>query len=301
MATKDLHKSFYVVGSEFVGEVVDIGTDVTEFQIGDRVIGDGCYPHPKVEGIRPGLPTNNGSKEYQKFHQAKLIKIPPEMPDEVAAAFQIGGQTSYSMIRKLKIKPGENVLVTAAKSNTSLFAINALRQHDVNVYALTTSMQFADELRQMGVKELIQIDPEKSSILSNRRIAEIVKETGGFDCVIDPFFDLYLGKVIKAIAVEGRYVTCGLYNQYSHFTGREFNYRGSHMGEILTYALLNNIQIIGNCIGYTEDLKAAIKDYQLGRLDVAIDSIFDASKIKDFFDKTYNNKHRFGKVVCQYS
>ena len=65
-ATMKLNKSFYVVGSEFVGEVVKIGAKVTDFKIGDRVIGDGCYPHPKAEGIRPGLPTNNGSKEYQK-------------------------------------------------------------------------------------------------------------------------------------------------------------------------------------------------------------------------------------------
>ncbi|MEL6928501.1 MAG: zinc-binding alcohol dehydrogenase family protein [Cyanobacteria bacterium J06600_6] len=301
MATRNLNKSFYVVGSEFVGEVVEIGAGVTEFQLGDRVIGDGCYPHTKAEGVRPGLPTNNGSKEYQKFHQAKLIKIPPEMPDEVAAAFQIGGQTSYSMIRKLKIQPGENVLVTAAKSNTSLFVINALKQHNVNVYALTTSMQFADQLQQMGVKELIQIDPQQDSILSNQRIVEICQATGGFDCVIDPFFDLYLGKVIKAIAKEGRYITCGLYNQYSQFTNQEFNYYGSHMAEILSYALLNNIQIIGNCIGYTEDLKAAINDYQQGKLNVVVDSIFDANNIKDFFEKTYNNKQRFGKVICQYS
>ncbi|MGD1919813.1 MAG: zinc-binding alcohol dehydrogenase family protein [Pleurocapsa sp.] len=300
-ATKAPEKSFYVIGSEFVGEVIDIGSKVTELEIGDRVIGDGCYPHVKAEGIRPGLPTNNGSKEYQKFHQTKLIKVPPEMPDEVAAAFQIGGQTSYSMIRKLNIAPGENILVTAAKSNTSLFAINALKKYDVNVYALTTSMQFADELKQMGVKELIQIDPQKDSILENESVAAIVKQIGGFDCVIDPLFDIYLGKVIKAIAIEGRYITCGLYNQYSHLTNQDFYYHGSSMGEILSYALIKNIQIIGNCIGYTHDLRQAINDYQQGELNVIIDSIFDTKEIKDFFEQTYNVKHRFGKVVYKYN
>lgn len=300
-ATNNLAKSFYIVGSEFVGEIVDLGTGVTELKLGDRVIGDGCYPHAKAEGIRPGLPTNNGSKEYQKFHQAKLVKIPPEMPDYVAAAFPIGGQTSYSMIRKLDLQPGENVLVTAAKSNTSIFTINALKKYDVNVYALTTSMQFADELKQMGVKELIKIDPQQSSILENDRVATIVKAINGFDCVIDPFFDLYLGKVIKAIAMEGRYITCGVYDQYSHYTQHDFEYYGSGLGEILTYALVNNIKIIGNCVGYTEDLHQAIADYQSGKLKIAIDSVFDAEYIKDFFQRTYNDKQRFGKVICQYN
>ena len=300
-ATKAPDKSFYVIGSEFVGEVIDSGAEVTEFKIGDRVIGDGCYPHSRVEGIRPGLPTNNGSKEYQIFHYTKLIKIPPQMPDEVAAAFPIGGQTSYSMIRKLNINPGENILVTAAKSNTSLFVINALKKYKVNVYAVSTSMQFKEELQKMGVKKLIQIDPNKESLLQNQEIAQIVRETGGFNCVIDPFFDLYLGKVINAISVEGRYITCGLYDQYSYLTNREFHYRGHHMGEIMSFALINNIQLIGNCIGYTEDLERAIQDYVSGSLNVVIDSVFKGTEIKDFFDRTYNAKNRFGKVIYQYT
>ena len=162
-------------------------------------------------------------------------------------------------------------------------------------------MKFADELKQMGVKELIQIDSKQTSILENERVAEIVNSIDGFDCVIDPFFDLYLGKVIKAIAIEGRYITCGLYDQYSHYTNREFNYYGSHMGEILSYALLNNIQIIGNCIGYSSDLQAAIDDYRSGKLHVAVDSIFGDREVKKFFEKTYNNKQRFGKVICRYN
>ena len=300
-AVKAPEKSFYVIGSEFVGEVINIGSKVTELKIGDRVIGDGCYPHAKAKEILPGLPTNNGSKEYQKFHQTKLIKIPPEMPDEVAAAFPIGGQTSYSMIRKLNITPGENILVTAAKSNTSLFVINALKKYDVNICALTTSMQFADELKQMGVKEVIQIDPKKKSILENESVEAIVRQTGGFNCVIDPLCDIYLGKVIQAMAVESRYITCGIYNQYSNLTNKDFDYYGSPMSAILTHAVMKNIQIIGNCLGYTQDLKQAINDYQQGKLDVVVDSIFNTNKIKDFFERTYNVKNRFGKVIYRYN
>lgn len=300
-ATKAPDSSFYVIGSEFVGEVINIGSEVTELKIGDRVIGDNDYPHSKVKGIHPGLPTNNGSKEYQIFHYTKLVKIPPQMPDEVAAAFPLGSQTSYSMIRKLNIKSGQNILVTAAKANTSLFAINALKKYNVNIYAVSTSIQFKEELQHMGVKKLIQIDPNKKSLLQNEEIAQIVRETGGFNCVIDPFFDLYLGKVIKAIAVEGRYITCGLYDQYSHLTNQEFHYRGNSMGEIMSFAMLKNIQLIGNCLGYTEDIHQAIQDYASGNLKVIIDSIFTKEQIGAFFERTYNAKDRFGKVIYQYN
>ena len=78
------------------------------------------------------------------------------MPTEVAAAFPLAAQTSYSMIRKLNPAPGENILDTAAKSNTSLFAINALKKYDVNVYAVSTSTQFKEQLQQM---DLIALSP----------------------------------------------------------------------------------------------------------------------------------------------
>jgi NADPH:quinone reductase-like Zn-dependent oxidoreductase len=136
---------YYVIGSEFVGEVVAVGTKVTDLEVGDRVIGNNQYPDSGVDGILPGVPTNHASKEYQIFHPVKLLKIPPQMPDEIAAVFSIGAQTTYSMIRKLHIQPGNNVLVTAAKSNTSLFAIAALQQYKVNVYVTTTSIEFADK------------------------------------------------------------------------------------------------------------------------------------------------------------
>ncbi len=71
MATRGPANSFYVVGSEFVGEVVAVGPAVTGFRPGNRVIGNGSYPHSGAEGIPPGIPTNNGSKEYQVFHAAK--------------------------------------------------------------------------------------------------------------------------------------------------------------------------------------------------------------------------------------
>lgn len=300
VAAKGYKNRFYVVGSDFVGEVIDIGADVTDFKVGDRVIGNNSYPFSGVEGVVAGIPTNHGSKEYQVFHQAKLIKVPPEMPDPVAATFSIIAQTAYSIIRRLDITEGANVLVTSAKSNTSLFVINALKKHNVNVYATTTSMRFEQELKAMGVKRLIQIDPNSENWVVNNGVEEITKEIGGFDCIIDPFFDLHIGKLILLLYPGGKYITCGLYDQYSDLVGREFQYYGLTSRELLGYTVLNNIQIIGNCLGQTEDLQHAIQDYASGNVDVVIDSVFSGDRVADFFERTYNAKDRFGRVVYQY-
>jgi NADPH:quinone reductase-like Zn-dependent oxidoreductase len=300
MTTKGPPRSFYVLGSEFCGEVVTVGTGVTAVRPGDRVIGNGQYPHSGIEGVRGGLPTNHGSKEYQVFHQAQLLKIPAGMSDEVAAAFPIGAQTTYSMVRKLNLQPGERVLVTAAKSNTALFAINTLRQYDVQVYATTTSMAFADELSKMGVREVFHIDPACPHFLRHERMRAFCTDTGGFDAVIDPFFDVHLGKVVSAMAYGGRYVTCGRYDQYASIIGEHFTPTGLPWNAIMEIAMMKNLHLIGNCIGQTDDLVRALQDYDAGRLPVVIDSLHSQRQVGAFFDRTYNARDRFGKVVYCY-
>jgi NADPH:quinone reductase-like Zn-dependent oxidoreductase len=298
-AMKGSENGFYVVGSEFVAEVLDVGPGVTGLAPGDRVIGNNSYPSSGWDGLAPGVPTNHASKEIQVFHQAKLIKIPTSMPDEVAASFSIGAQTTYSMIRRLEMFDGANVLVTSGKSNTSLFAINALKNHKVNVYVTSSSQRFACELEQRGVKQMFVVPPECRNFVEHSEIAEKVMHSGGFHFVIDPYFDLHLSRVLDAMAIGGKYITCGLYDQYltliqqpalpKYGTGRE-----------LVTAMLKNLQITGNCIGLTSDLQKAIGDFDAGALDVIVDSVFSGSQISEFLDRTYNSKDRFGKVVYRY-
>jgi NADPH:quinone reductase-like Zn-dependent oxidoreductase len=303
IATKALNYEdiFFAIGSDFVGEVIDIGAKVTELKIGDRVIANNAYPQADSPETLPGIPSNHGSKEYQIFHQAKLIKIPLEMSDEVAAAFSIGGQTSYSIVRKFNPTKDSNILITAAKSNTSLFVINALKKYGANIYTTTTSNLFVEELKAMGVKEVITIEKKPNSLLENKSIQKIVQETGGFDCVFDPFYDLYLGQAVELMNFGAKYITCGLYDQYFDLIGQQSTASSLNCSQIIQIALMKNLQIIGNCLGTSDDLKNALQDYASGDLKVIIDSVFTGNQIGDFLDRTYNVKDRFGKVVYQYS
>jgi NADPH:quinone reductase-like Zn-dependent oxidoreductase len=299
MAMKGSENGFYVVGSEFVAEVLDVGPGVTELVPGDRVIGNNSYPSSGWDGVAPGVPTNHASKEVQVLHQAKLIKIPTSMPDEVAASFSIGAQTTYSMIRRLEMFEGANVLVTSGKSNTSLFAINALKNHNVNVYVTSTSHSFARELEQRGVKQIFVVPPECRNFVEHSEIAEKVMHAGGFHFVIDPYFDLHLSRVLDAMAIGAKYITCGLYDQYLALI-QQPALPGYGTGRELVTTMLKNLQITGNCIGLTSDLQKAIGDFDAGALDVIVDSVFSGSQISEFLDRTYNSKDRFGKVVYRY-
>jgi len=264
------------------------------------VIGDCFYHGGGRSPARQGVVTNHASKEYQVVAASKVIRIPDPMPDDVAASFTIGAQTTYSMVRKLDLEPGANVLVTAAKSNTSLFAISALNAQGVNVYATTTSPQHADKLKKLGIKELFVVDSELDSFINHEQIRDVVIETGGFDGVIDPFFDIHLPKVLDVMGPGAKYVTCGLHEQYQKLIGQSTHYPQLSVKTLLLKAMFRNIHIIGNCIGTTSDLQRAIDDYRSSSLPVVVDSSFSGKQTGAFLDRTYNSGDRFGKVVYQY-
>ena len=293
--------AYLTIGSEFSGEVVAVGADVTEFRLGDRVMGDNHYigGYQSAAGVREGVPTNAASSEFEVFHEAKLIRLPTEMPYEVAAAFSLGAQTVYSMVRKLEPVAGSNILVTAAKSNTSLFTISALRAHGANVYATSTTNRFEEQLRGLGVKELFVIDTAQG-LTHQDRLQEVAREVGGFDGVIDPFYDLHLGSVMGLLAAGGRYVTCGLAGQYPTPDRQRFR-EVPDLRPAIGEAVLKNIQIVGNCLGTTADLQHAIAAYRAGDLSVVIDSVYHGQHALEFLQRSFTDRKRFGKVVFSYA
>jgi hypothetical protein len=48
-------------------------------------------------------------------------------------------------------------------------------------------------------------------------------------------------------------------------------------------------------------LSNVIKDYVSDSFNVVIDSVFNGPQVAAFFDRIYNARDRFGKVVYQYA
>jgi NADPH:quinone reductase-like Zn-dependent oxidoreductase len=269
--------TFAVLGSEFAGEVVACGGEVEGFRPGMRVMANNSYPAEQT-GIPGGLPGNNLSRELEIIPAAKLARIPDNMSDVDAAAFSIGAQTTFSMVRKLAITAGSVVLVTGGRSNTSLFAINAVKAQHLDpapaIWVSTTSNRSEQALMEMGVTGVIRIDPASPSF----------GEHSGFDAVIDPF-----------------YSTCGRYNQTGHLAPLTRPFEPPSTKGLVSRILFLNLQIIGNCLGLTSDLEASLAAYAAGRFPVVIDKVFRDGDAAGFLDRTYNSPERFGKVVYAYN
>ncbi len=294
-------RHFFAIGSEFTGTVLAVGPGVETLEPGDRVIAQNHFTGGGVDddGVAEGLPTNQASKEFHVLHENKLIRIPERMPDEVAAGFSIGAQTAYSMVRKVAPHPGAKVLVTSATSNTSLYAIAALRMHDVQVYAATTSRAFDDRLRAAGADHVVHLGAGGESFRDSEQVTALAQEIGWFDCVVDPYFDLHLEKAVTVLAPFGRYTTCGLLAQNPTVASRA-GIRRMNAEAIMVQVMIKNLVILGNCIGLREDLQQAVSDYERGAVECVVDSVFSGTDTAGFLDRTYNDRTRFGKVVFRY-
>lgn len=295
------YQRFFVIGSELVGTVVQVGSEVTSVRPGDRVVGQNHYARGINEaGEREGVVTNQASKELQVLHETKLARIPDAMSDEVAAGFSLAAQTAYSMIRKIAPEPGEPVLVTSATSNTALLVISALRRRGARIFASTSSTRFDDRLTGLGVERIVRVEGKRASFRENEEVARLAEELDGFAAVVDPFFDLHVERAVQVLAPFGRYVTCGLAGQ-NPAAARHAGVGPLDGSSILLAAMVKNLTLYGNCLGLTSDLEAALRDYGDGGLRCVVDSVFTGTDTAGFLDRTYNDRTRFGKVIFQYT
>lgn len=285
------------IGSEFVAEVVEIGKNVKNLSIGDWVIPNISYPSYQSNYL-PGLPTNGASKRIEVFDSNKLLKVSNKIPVEIWAAFPVAAFTAYSMIRKV-IKPNTRLLITAAKSNTSLAVINALKNYPVDLFAMTSNENHSEKLRKMGVDDIIIVGHNAINLMDNNHYSKILK-SGTFDTIIDPFFDIYFSKVIGLMGMDSNYITCGLYDQFSVGALSNENLGDLDFRNAFIHMMINNISIQGNCLGRLEDGIKSLEDCKNGKFEIIIDSVFSEGEESLFFYRTFFDNERFGKVVYKY-
>jgi len=89
------------IGLEAAGVIEEIGSDVKEFRIGDRVAHAAAPP--------------GSYSEKQVYPKEKIVKIPDYISDEIASCIMLKGITSeYLIHRAYAVKKGEFILFHAA-------------------------------------------------------------------------------------------------------------------------------------------------------------------------------------------
>ena len=179
-----------VVGHEYAGEIVEIGSEVQGFKVGDRVSGEGHITCGYCRNCRAGrrhLCRNTlgvgvnrpGSfAEYLSLPAFNLFKLPDDIPDDLASIFDPFGNAVHTAL-SFDVT-GEDVLITGAGPIGIMAA--AIVRHigarhvvvtDINDYRLSLAAK-------MGATRTVNVAKES--------LQDVMAEIGmveGFDVVLE--------------------------------------------------------------------------------------------------------------------
>jgi NADPH2:quinone reductase len=205
----------FTPGVELCGEVVALGEGVTEFAVGDRVIG------------MPSLP-NGGFAELAVMSVATTFPAPATLDDAEASALSIGYQTGwFALHRRTQLRAGETLLVQAAAGGVGSAAVQLGKAAGAKVIGVVGGPQKAEYTRALGADLVVDRHSEDF-------VAAVKDFTGGrgADVVFDPVGGDSYAKSTKCIAFEGRIVVIGFAS-------------GTIPSPGLNHALIKNYSIIG--------------------------------------------------------
>lgn len=98
-----------IIGMEGAGQVLAVGAGVMDFHPGDRVA---------YAGVPPGA---YATERLIPAH--RLVKLPPQISDQQAAAMMLQGMTAHYLLRRTyRVQPGDVVLLHAAAGGVGLIA-----------------------------------------------------------------------------------------------------------------------------------------------------------------------------------
>ncbi|CAF0943134.1 unnamed protein product [Didymodactylos carnosus] len=138
-------------GCDVAGIVVDIGSAVKRFQIGDKVYG--------YLGIHAG-----SYAEYVRGDESLFALKPNNLTMEEAAAVPLGCQTSYQVLfsqASPPVRTGSKILICGGSSATGLFAIQLAKAVGAQV-TVTCSQRNFSLLEKLGYK-LTQTKDEENT------------------------------------------------------------------------------------------------------------------------------------------
>jgi threonine 3-dehydrogenase len=175
-----------ITGHEFMGEVVEVGAEVTEIKKGDRVSGEGhiacnhcrncrsgnahiCY---KTVGI--GVRRQGCFAEYLALPATNVIQLPATISDDIGCILDPFGNAVHSTF-SFAIS-GEDILITGAGPIGIMAAKLCAHDGARNIVVTDTSRYRLDLAQQMGATAVVDVSKES--------LEDTIKKIGlkeGFD------------------------------------------------------------------------------------------------------------------------
>jgi NADPH:quinone reductase-like Zn-dependent oxidoreductase len=280
-------------GADIAGEVVELGKEVTGWEVGSRVVVDpgisaieDAYTRRGIDSLSPGYRilgehVRGGAAEYVSVPAGNLVAMPDGIDFPSAAAPLLVSLTAWRMlIHRAQLKPGETVLVVGSGGGVNSMAIQLAKFAGATVYAVAGNAEKAEKAKALGADEVLV----RSEVDWAR---EIYRLTGkqGVDVVVDNVGKDTLPKSMMAVSRGGRIVIVG-------------NTTGPQTEIDLRLIFGKQISLIGSTMGSHQDFRDVTALLWSGRLKPVIDCTLPLREGIEAYRRMEQGEH-FGKIILE--
>ncbi|SFI78982.1 hypothetical protein/L-gulonate 5-dehydrogenase [Thermoflavimicrobium dichotomicum] len=283
-----------IFGHELSGIIEEVGSQVKERKVGERVVVEPAIPCGRCYPCRVGKPNACGNidmigsvrpggfAEFLLVPEAHVHVMPDEMSFEIGALcepFTIGRQA----IQRADIQPGQTVTILGMGPIGLTILAQLKQEHDVNVFAVDVVPERLEISRRLGADVLINAKDVNL-------LAEMDRLTGGegSNIVIEAAgLPLTIEQTIHLVSPGGRIVIVGL-------TGKDVTFPG----QLLTK---KNIELFGtrhSVNQFPEVLRFLSQNRELA--ESFITEVMPFQHIESALKKAKNHPDKVVKIVLTY-
>lgn len=180
----------FVPGSECAGVVEALGEGVTQFAVGDAVMGS------SFGGVFADVGT---------FRASSFNKVPAGLSMEEAAVFPPSYTTSFhALVDRGRLQPGETLLVLGAAGATGIAAIQIGKWLGARVVASASSQEKRDLCLAAGADAVVD-----TRSATWRDEVKAAAEGKPIDVVFDPVGGDMTDPAFRSLGYDGRYLVIG--------------------------------------------------------------------------------------------
>ena len=271
--------------SDGAGEVVAVGTGVTRFQPGDRVVGlflqhwqDGSPSEEKSKGALGG-DVDGMLADYVVLPENGVAHFPAHLTYEEAATLPCAALTAWNALFHAATTKAGDTNVIQGTGGVSIFALQFAKLAGARVLGTSRSDEKLQQAKKLGLDEALntQQNPAWAAWVKEQTHgegADLIVEVGGARTFSDS---------MKAVRVGGTVVQIGI------LSGSE---------EMLSVApiLMRQIHIAGIFVGSSVMMEAMNRAISFSHLRPVVGKVFPFSETVEAFRYLEQSRH-FGKVV----
>jgi len=283
-----------ILGHEFSGTIVEVGSEVKGYKVGDRVAPDACQVCHECNPCKigktnvceklafTGLMADGAFAEYVNVPDYTLYKIPDNMSFEEAALIEPLAVAVHA-VRQGPLVEGDSVVIFGA-GTIGLCTLLAVRAAGAaKIYVIELAKARKELAKKLGAHEVL--DPSEIDI--NTKIRELTNGIGPdvvFECIGN---DKVTPTAIEVARSGGKVILMGVYEKE---TSLQMN------------SVVFTDKIIIGSLAYAGDFKTAIDLVSDGRIDVSpliTGKIHINDIIEKGFEELINRKNENVKIIVK--